>query len=147
MTDVSGIGFIIHVSASRTFPTGFSVSQFADDGDPFDIPEIEIADKAMGLNGDLVVWAKVMPISLTLNVVPNSDDDLNLSAILEANRIGKGKTVAGDEITISGIYPNGDSITLQGGRMMSGAISPSIATSGRMKSKKFTFIFENKVGS
>jgi len=86
--DVSGFGLRIRLTASRTFPAGITITQFADDADPFDIPSLQIADTAMGLNGDLISWSKANPIKPTLNVIPASEDDRNLAVLLEANRVG-----------------------------------------------------------
>jgi tail fiber protein gp32 len=143
-TDVSGFGSQVQVKASNTYPQGFVISQFADDADPFDIPSMQIADKAMGLNGDLIVWSKANPLMITINVVPNSEDDVNLSVLLEANRVGKGKTPARDEITIVAAYPNEGTLTLTGGIITDGAPGNSIASAGRLKSKAYQFAFENK---
>jgi hypothetical protein len=143
-TDVSGFGAQVQVKASNTFPQGFVISQFADDADPFDIPSIQIADKAMGLNGDLVTWSKANPILITINVIPNSDDDRNLAILLEANRVGKGKVGARDEVTIVSVYPNEGTLTLTSGVITDGAPGNSIASAGRMKSKAYQFAFENK---
>src|SRR5574343_1608278 len=112
MNNISGFGLQIQVIASVTFPSGFTLTQFADDADPFDLPSIQIADKAMGLNGDLVVWSKANPIPVTVNVIPGSDDDKNLAILYDANRVGRGKVSARDEITLVGIYPDGSTITL-----------------------------------
>ena len=101
MQNISGFGLIVNVLASNTFPVGLLLSQFADDSDPFDIPSIQIADKAMGLNGDLIIWAKANPIIVTLNVVPQGTDDLSLAVLLEANRVGRGKVGARDIITMT----------------------------------------------
>ena len=147
MQDISGVGLQVRVIASVTFPAGFSVTQFADDADPFDIPSIQIADTAMGLNGDMVWWSKAQIIPMTMNVIPNSDDDRNLAVLLEANRVGKGKKPAGDVITVVGIYPDGRSITFPQGKITDGQPGNSIASAGRMKSKAYQFKFENKVSA
>src|ERR1700753_3783497 len=105
MQDVSGFGVSLQIVASSTFPAGFTVTEFADDVDPFDIPSIQIADKAMGVNGDLIIWSKPNPINITVGVIPNSDDDKNLGILLEANRVGRGKISAQDVVTITAIYP------------------------------------------
>lgn len=143
-TSIAGFGAQVQVKASNTFPSGFVVSQFADDADPFDIPSIQIADKAMGLNGDLVTWSKANPITITINVIPGSEDDKNLSILLEANRVGKGKAGANDEVTIVAVYPNEGTLTLTGGVITDGAPGNSIASAGRFKSKAYAFAFENK---
>ena len=144
MQNISGFGLIVNVLASNTFPVGLLLSQFADDSDPFDIPSIQIADKAMGLNVDLIIWAKANPIIVTLNVVPQGTDDLSLAVLLEANRVGRGKVGARDIITMTGIYPNGSPIILTNGAITDGLPGSPVASSGRLKSKTYTFCFENK---
>src|ERR1700692_516825 len=104
MENISGFGLIVSVLASNTFPVGLLLTEFADDSDPFDFPSLQIADKAMGLNGDLIQWAKANPIIVTLNVIPGSYADINLATLLEANRVGRGKTGARDIITLIGTY-------------------------------------------
>lgn len=146
MQNISGFGLVVNVVASNTFPAGFTVTQFADDADPFDIPSIQIADKAMGLNGDLVVWNKATPISVTINVIPGSDDDRNLAILAEANRVGRGKRGAQDVITMTAVYPDGTALTLTPGVITDGAPGTSLASAGRKKSKAYAFTFENRVG-
>jgi len=141
--DISGFGLRLQVVASNTFPAGFEVTQFADDADPFDSPALPVRDKAMGLNGDLVTWGKATPVGATLSVIPNSDDDLNLSVLLEANRVGKGKQSARDVVTITAIYPDGSTTNFTQGVITDGPPAPSVASAGRLKSKTYTFAFEN----
>ena len=81
MENIGGFGFKAILTASETFPVGIQLTQFADDADPFDSPVIKIRDTAMGLNGDLLAWGKAVPIPITFNIIPHSDDDLNLSVI------------------------------------------------------------------
>lgn len=141
--DVSGVGLTINLKASVTFPSGFSVTQFADDGDSISFDEMEIGGSAMGLNGDLITWDKITPINVPINVIPNSDDDKNLEVLFEANRAAKGKKTAKDVITMSIIYPDGRSATLSGGRLLKGKAANSVASEGRMTSKSYAFAFEN----
>ena len=142
MQDVSGFGLKVRVVASRTLPSGVTVTQFADDADPFDLPPIAIAAATMGLNGDLIIASSPQPIMVTLNVIPDSDDDRTLAAVFEANRVGRGKQGARDVITLTGVYPSGKSITLSNGAMTSGMPGASVASAGRKKSKAYIFAFE-----
>ena len=144
--DISGFGLVVNVIASNTFPAGFVVTQFADDADPFDIPSIAIADKAMGLNGDLLVWAKAVPIDVNISVVPGSPDDVNLGILAQANRPGSGKIPAEDTITLTGVYPDATIITLQAGRIINAPFGKSVASAGRLKSKTYTFTFQSTIG-
>ena len=144
-TNISLFGLTAHIVASRTFPTGFTVTEFADDQDPFDSPSVMLADKGMGINGDLVVWQKPAVMEITINVIPNSVADRNLSILMEANRTSKVKgRVRMDDVTITAAYPDGRTVTLSSGFIVDG--TPIIAgqTSGRMKTRNYHFVFENK---
>jgi hypothetical protein len=144
MQNISGFGLVVNVLASNTFPVGLLLTEFADDSDPFDIASLQIADKAMGLNGDLITWSKPNPIIVTLNVVPQSFTDLNLAILLEANRVGRGKIGARDLITMTAIYPNASPIILINGTITDGIPGSPVASSARLKSKSYAFAFENK---
>ena len=147
MEEISGFGLQINVIASRTFPAGILITQFADDADPFDMPAVQIADKGIGLNGDLVVWSKAAPLDVTLNVIPDSEDDLNLAALAEANRVSKGKKSAGDVITMTAVYVSGKTVTLTNGKLTNALPASAVASAGRKKSKAYTFTFESKAGT
>jgi hypothetical protein len=147
MEEISGFGLQVNVIASRTFPSGILLTQFADDADPFDMPAIQIADKAMGLNGDLIVWSKAAPLEVTLNLIPDSEDDRNLAALAEANRISKGKNAAGDVITMTAVYPDGRTLTLTTGKLTNAVPASAVASAGRKKTKAYTFAFESKAAT
>jgi hypothetical protein len=141
--EIGGFGLEVLIRASNTFPAGLTIEQFADNADPFDFPDIDIAEVAMGLNGDMVSWSKAKPLLVNVSVIPESNDDTNLSVVLAANRVGKSKQSARDVITMVGRYPSGAIVTLGKGKMLTGSISNSISSEGRMKSKTYKFAFEN----
>ena len=144
--DISGQGLEINIRASNTFPSGFVINQFADDADPLDIADIQIAETAMGLNGDLISWNTANPIPMITNIIPGSDDDINLGILAESNRVGRGKVSAKDKITANIVYPDGRIITLTDGKITNAPTTDSVASAGRKKSKAYTFAFENKTG-
>lgn len=143
MNDISAFGIRVQVVASETFPSGINLTQFADDADPFDSPSMQIRDKAMGINGDLVSWSKANPIIVNLNLVPNSDDDKNLGVLFEANRVGKGKQGARDVVSITAVYPDGRTASFTQGVITDGMPANSATSAGRLKSKNYSFAFEN----
>lgn len=143
MQDISATGISLLIRASNTFPNGFTVTQFADDADPFDLPSLEIAATVMNLNGELISWSAPQPINPTINVIPGSEDDNNLATLFEANRAAQGKTVARDIITIVANYPDGSTVTVSNGKMVSGFPGKSVASAGRLKSKSYTFAFQD----
>jgi len=145
VNNVTGFGAVLTVIASTTFPVGFPVTQFADDADPLDMASIQIADTAMGLNGDLIRWAKANSLPVVLNVIPGGEDDLNLQILADANRVGQGKFSSNDSITIAAVYPDGSVVTFTGGVMTDAMFGKSISSAGRLKTRSYAFKFEQKV--
>ena len=146
MQNISGFGSALSIIASKTFPIGLYLTEFADDSDPLDIPSIQVADKAMGVNGDLIIWSRAIPINVNVSVIPGSFTDINLAILLEANRVGRGKIGARDVITFTWAYPAGNFITILNGAITDGPPASSVASSGRFKSKTYSFSFENRIG-
>jgi hypothetical protein len=101
-----------------------------------------VADKAMGLNGDLIVWSKATAIPVTLRVIPGSEDDKNLSILLDANRPARGKRPARDKVTLTIIYPDGRSQQLSPGAITDGPPVLSVSSAGRFKTRDYVFAFE-----
>jgi hypothetical protein len=143
LEDISAFGVTVTLTASNTYPVGLTLTHFADDADPLDIPEITIKDGAMGVNGDLVTWSKATKIDIKIAVIPGSIDDIALSILAEANRVGLGKSSAQDIITCTGVYPNGATVNLTEGSVMTFMPGYSIASVGKLKSKVYGFMFEN----
>ena len=142
MEEISVFGLSANIVASNTFPNGFTVTSFADDADPLDSPDLEIADTAMGPNGDGLTWSRPMMLEMSFNVIPQSQDDLNLQAMVDANRVAKGKSSAKDIVNIVLKYPNGMTVTGSSGKMVAGPVVPSGTSAGRMKTKRYAFRFE-----
>lgn len=141
-TDVSAFGLKVTLVASATFPAGITLTQFADDGDSLDVPVQTIAEAAMGLNGDLVTWGRATALLATVNVIPRTEDDANMQALLEANRVARGKSGALDVINMTAMWPDGRTTSWSGGRILSGIPGDAAAASGRLKTKPYAFAFE-----
>lgn len=142
-TDISGFGSVVTLVASTTFPQALPITQFADDSDSVDMPSIEIAQVAMGMNGNLVTWGHAVAVPVTISVLPGGEDDENLQILASANRVAKGKISAYDVITLTVAYPDGSRITFTGGKLTNAPFGKSIASSGRLKTKTYSFMFES----
>lgn len=145
--NVSGFGTVVNIVASNTLPVGATITQFADDTDPLDFASVRIADVAMGLNGDLLTWAKAQPLPLVLNVIAGSPDDVTLQTLADANRVAQNKTSANDVITATVIYPDASVVTLGGGRLTEAQFGKSISSASRLKTKSYAFSFQTKNGT
>ena len=142
MQNVSGFGLVVQINASNTFPAGLSITQFSADTDPLDLATIEVADSEMGLNGDLITWARAAKKPMVIGVIPGSADDLNLQILLDANTVGPFNVGAQDVIQATIQYPDGGQTTLFNGIIKSGAPGRSVTGSGKQKTKTYAFDFE-----
>lgn len=146
MANISGFNAEVRLLSTVTFPGGIVLTQFADDSDPIDIPNLQVGETAMGLNGDLITWSRANPIVLNIAVIPGSEDDQNLAVLLEVNRPGRGKIMPIDIITLNISYPQGNVVQFINGAITEGAPVSSVVSTGRMRSKVYSFSFENKIG-
>lgn len=143
IAQITATGTIYRVVASVTFPQGFDIDELADDTDPFDFPNADIAEYGIAQNGTLLVWNKAVALPVTFNVPPNLSADINLTALYNANRRTKDHQPAGDIITITAIYPDGTTKTLKNGIILTGSPMKSTANNGRFKTRSFGFVFQN----
>jgi hypothetical protein len=143
MQNISGYGLSASLVASNSFPTGFSITEFADDADPLDSPDLDLADTAFGLNGNMVIWSRPQGLEITIAVIPNSDADVNLKALVEANRVGFKKRGARDVVDMTINYPTGEIANLNSGAVVTGPFINRVASSGRFKTNAYRFRFEN----
>ncbi len=108
---------------------------------------MKIADTAMGVNGDLIKWSRAISKPLTLSVIPNSLDDVNLAILASNNSASQGTTNAQDVITVSVVYPDGSIITFANGFITDAPFGSSISSSGRLKTKTYSFTFQSVTGT
>lgn len=141
MIDLSHFGTIATIKASNTIPVPAPITHFADDADGLDLPEVTIADMVMGTNGDAVTWTIAAPIELAVNIIPNTLSHITMGIIFEANRAEKGKLPARDTITFTRVAPDGSTLTLSGGKFISGMPATSMASSGKLKTASYKLRF------
>lgn len=139
--NISGVGLKIIVSSTRVGGVPFPLTKFADDVDPFDIPEITIAEAKMGLNGDLITYSVATPITIKIGLIPDTAEDEAMQLLFTANRIARGTRIARDQFKIVGVYGSGRTITLNDGVLTAGQPGTGVASEGRLKSKVYTFMF------
>ena len=145
--DITGFGLAIILTASTTFPEGLTLTEFADDADPLDIASIKIAETAMGLNGDGIKWSRAVMNPMVVNIIPNSQDDINLAILASSNRVSQGSNNARDIITAVVTYPDGTKITLNNGFITDAPFGTGVASAGRLKTKTYTFAFSSSSGN
>lgn len=145
--DITGFGAAVSLVASVTFPAGIAITQFSDDADSFDMPSVKIADVAMGVNGDLIKWSRAIGKPFTISVIPGSQDDINLGVLASNNNAVQGQLNTKDVITLTIVYPDQSVITFVNGFLTDAPFGNSLASSGRLKSKTYGFMFESVNGA
>jgi hypothetical protein len=145
MSDISAAGVSITLVASKTFPSGITLTQFASDSDPFDFADVTIAEAEMNVNGEQVTFSTANPVPVTLSLIPDSDDDKNLSILLRENTQSRNHKSVRDVITLTVNYPEGERRTAVEGKMLSGTPSSGVTSGKRKKSKSYGFSFEEIV--
>lgn len=140
-TNISAFGTSVVMKASRTFPAGVILTQFADDIDPLASDNIDIGEMAMNINGDGVYWSKANPVPLKVSAIVGTDDHRNLQTVWDNNRPQRGRRSAADEITFTITYSDGRVVTLSGGMMVNGPSLASVGSDGRQKGVEYSFMF------
>lgn len=144
-TNISLFGFSVRIVADRTFPSGFTITEWADDQPPVDSADIETGAFGMGPNGDMVVWQKPAALQAKYAVIPNSQADKNLTILHEANRVSKKKGISAmDTITATAVYQDGRIVTLSQGMIFSGPAVPAGSQDGRLTTRAYGFVFEDR---
>ena len=155
--DISAVGAKIEF---RGFGVGnFTVSEFSDEGTPFDAPDIDASENKKNLNGIMISsrTPSVYPFSVT--VIPGSIADQMLTRLLQHSSIQPGGV---DEIgnlygqviiTIPETHDEGSNVeagdkiasggareyTYTNARIKSGPTGPTTSSEGRLGSRTFTF--------
>ena len=133
------------ISATNTFPLGFEVSDFADDVDPFELPDVPLGVGVKDLNGR-VFFQNVAPIiPMYVNVIAYSPSDKRLQTLYNSNLSASNKVSNSDIITLMLKY-NGQMDSLYGnGKMIIGSPDVPIQARGRYRSRRYGFIFGSKL--
>lgn len=139
--DITGCGFKLFVQSLYTFPLGFEINEFADDTDPFDLPDVTIGHYQNDLNNELVFWNKPSPFVVDLNLVCGTSGEQNCRTLFNSNYKAAGKSSGSDLITMIATYANGDKKVALGGHINVGSPLQSISTNGRIKTQHYQFVF------
>jgi hypothetical protein len=143
--DISAMGIKATLRAVPSYPVGFTMTQFADDGDSLNVPDMTIMSHAMGVNGDMVVWRTAVPCQVDINLIPGTDDCNNMENLFKLNLTQKNKVSSKDLITLTIEHPNGKVDVLTNGYIIAGKPIQDYSANGRAKTRTFRLVFENNI--
>lgn len=139
------------VGAKIVFSGGLkcTITEFSDEGTPFDAPDVDASTNAKNLNGEMISsrTPSVYPFSVT--VIPGTAADAKLTAFFRKSLLQPGGIAAiGDlycncVVTFPEVYGSGESgarsYTYTNCRAKSGPTGPSSSAEGRQSARTFTF--------
>jgi hypothetical protein len=147
MIDVSGFGSSVIIIALSSFPVGFSVTEFADDVDPFVVEAIEPTGYEMLYDGSLFAYDKAAAIKVALSVVAGTSDDINLKILLQARK-GTAQVLNIPDITSMVVsYPDGGRVMFSNGTIIGGPLADTLQSTGRKKGNTYQFVFGSFAGA
>lgn len=147
MIDISAFGTGIMVLSTESFPQGFSLSQFADDEDPISVEACEVSGFEKLYDGSIFIFDKTSPVLLSVGIMPNTDDDINLKILLQSRKSSPNLLPLPDNTSMVVTYPDGGRVILSSGGILSGPLLDSITTAGRKKGNVYHFVFGTFAGA
>lgn len=143
--DIGACGFKLFIHSLFTFPLGFEITEFADDNDPFDVPNVQLGSYVPDLNGNLVVFNKPTPFVVTLNLPVDTAGEKNCRALYNSNFQAGGKASGTDIITMVVTYKDGTTKVALNGHIIGGSPYPSISMNGRYKTAQYQIVFNKSL--
>lgn len=143
--DISAMGIKATLIAAPSYPVGITMTQFADDGDSLNIPDLTIMQSGMGVNGDMVVWRTAVPCEVDVNLIPGTEECLAMENLFKLNMTQKNKVSSKDVLTLTINHPNGKIDILTHGYIVGGKPVQDYSANGRAKTRTFRMVFENNV--
>ena len=152
MIDISTVGAKIEIKFKDNKQK--TITQFSDDGTPFECPDVDVSTNAKNLNGQMISsrTPSIYPVSIT--VVPGSEEDMFLQRRLADAAIQPGNVKSIAELEVSSLIVSVPAInesgegssainyTFKKGRLKGGPMGPSTSAEGRMSARTYTFEFE-----
>lgn len=153
--DISATGAKVAIHFSDG--TDIEVTHFSDEGTPFESGDVEVSTNQKNLNGDMISSRTPSVYSVSLTVIPGSEEDLQLQKKLQEASLQPGGVKSVSELWVKsmqifipkinssvGAGVNGSHIvyTWTRGRFKTGPTGPSTSAEGRLSARTYGFEFE-----
>jgi hypothetical protein len=151
MIDISACGAEVEID---TGSGKIHITQFSDEGTPFECPDVDLSDNKKNLNGQMISSRTPSVYTVSLTVVPGSTEDRQLTKLAQMSSIAPGNVRPISQIVINSITlripeinesseETGKAVfTWSNGRMKGAPTGPSTSSEGRMAARTFTFEME-----
>lgn len=139
MPDITAFGLSFTV-ADLLYPDGLTIKEGSDDVPLISCDNPEFGKVNVGLNGHKISWVHSSVYTVTVAVIPNTDTDRKLKAMVAYNRPQVGGSANID--SIQGVLTegvSGEKTVFADMTMTSGAITNVTTTEGRFETRTYTF--------
>lgn len=154
--DISAVGAKI-VFSNLGGGAGLTISEFSDEGTPFDCPDVDVSTNAKNLNGEMISSRTPSVIPFSITVMPGSVADIRLRAAVAGSLIRPSNNTPNDVEYINTVTITMPLVTTRGGsavagsntvtfsnvRIKSGPTGPSTSAEGRMSPRTYSFEAED----
>lgn len=155
--DISAVGAKVVINPSSGSP--INITHFSDEGTPFEAGDADVSTNQKNLNGDMISSRTPSVYSVSVTVVPGTDDDLALNKLLQDAALMPGGVTAVQKLWIDSLIllipkinesndkaSSGYKYKWSFGRIKSGPTGPSTSAEGRLSARTYTFEFEKYEG-
>ena len=163
MIDISAVGAFVRITFKGDGnDRGWSITEFSDEGTPFECPDVDLSTNQKNLNGQMISSRTPSVYTVSVTVIPNSADDIFLTRHAQEAALQPGNITPIDKLIVESIELGIPDInqsrasTLTGrnsysgyaifkwmnGRMKNAPTGPSTSAEGRLASRTFTFEME-----
>lgn len=153
MIDISAVGASVEIESPGLNGT-LRITQFSDEGTPFECPDVDLSDNRKNLNGQMISSRTPSVYVVSLTVIPGSVEDVELSRLAQKAALMPGNVTPIRDLAItritfklpaineSGVNSGSRAFVWTHGRMKTAPTGPSSSAEGRMAPRTYTFEME-----
>ena len=163
MIDISAVGAFVRITFKGDGNNrGLTITEFSDEGTPFECPDVDLSTNQKNLNGQMISSRTPSIYTVSVTVIPNSADDIFLTRHAQEAALQPGNITPIDKLIVESIelgipdinqsrastladrnsYSGYAIFKWMNGRMKNSPTGPSTSAEGRLASRTFTFEME-----
>lgn len=163
MIDISAVGAFVRIKFKGDGNNGgWSITEFSDEGTPFECPDVDLSTNQKNLNGQMISSRTPSVYIVSVTVIPNSADDIFLTRHAQEAALQPGNITPIDKLIVESIelgipdinqsrastladrnsYSGYAIFKWMNGRMKNSPTGPSTSAEGRLAPRTFTFEME-----
>ena len=163
MIDISAVGAFVRITFKGDGNNrGWSITEFSDEGTPFECPDVDLSTNQKNLNGQMISSRTPSVYTVSVTVIPNSADDIFLTRHAQESALQPGNVTPIDKLIVESIelgipdinqsrastladrnsYSGYAIFKWMNGRMKNSPTGPSTSAEGRLAARTFTFEME-----